>query len=170
MNRPLTHLKRRGQRPQPLWSERGYALIAWLVVIAIISVAAWAFASRWSDQFRQQQEIDLLRIGNDLAGALKTYRLQAVGGGRSHPLELVDLLEDRRAFGTLRHLRRIELDPITRSPQWGIVRSNDGGISGVYSLSADRPLRQLPLVLEHADLPAAKRYSDWVFTPRGERP
>lgn len=59
----------------------------------------------------------------------------------SGPLDLKDLLEDRRSGKVQRHLRRLYSDPITGSPRWGLIRSVDGRIAGVYSLSDAEPLR-----------------------------
>lgn len=138
-------------------------------MVAFAAAAASMVVSRWSDELRREREQDLLRIGNDIAGAIAAYRDASAGSARKYPPQLEDLLEDRRAFGTVRHLRRIHPDPVTRAP-WGVVRSPDGGVMGVYSASEDAPMRRLATSLEHVDLAAAVRYAQWQFVPRERKP
>lgn len=64
------------------------------------------------------------------------------------PLELQDLLEDRRSGKLVRHLRQIYRDPLTGSYLWGLQRGPDGRITGIYSRSDAAPLR-LSLGITH---------------------
>jgi type II secretory pathway pseudopilin PulG len=57
------------------------------------------------------------------------------------PRELKDLLEDRRTGKLVRHLRQLYPDPIT-GLRWGVQRSADGRVTGVYSISGDHPVRR----------------------------
>lgn len=74
------------------------------------------------------------------------------------PLELKDLLEDRRSGKLVRHLRQVYRDPITDSNLWGLDRGPDGRIRGIYSRSDAKPLREALGV---------ERYRDLVFSSSG---
>lgn len=147
-------------------SQRGYLMLAWLAAAALASAAASMLVTRWADELRREREQELLAVGDEIAGAIRAYALASAGSEMKHPPELSDLLEDRRAFGTLRHLRRIMPDPVTRSTRWGLVRAADGGIAGVFSRSDEPPMRKTPVRLANVDLPVASRLSDWRFVPR----
>ena len=41
-----------------------------------------------------------------------------------------------------------------------------GNIMGLHSKSEQRPWARVAMKLEFADLAAAERYADWIFTPR----
>ncbi|HYE71058.1 MAG TPA: type II secretion system protein [Aquabacterium sp.] len=150
----------------PRRSQRGFVLVAWLIVVALFAATASMAAVRWSDELRREREQELLRLGDEIAGAIASYRAASAGSARKYPPQLEDLLEDRRAFGTLRHLRRLSGDPVMRGAAWGVVRAPDGGVMGVYSTSTDTPMRRIAIRLQHADLPAVGRYAEWHFVPR----
>lgn len=86
------------------------------------------------------------------AGAAASQASSPIAG----PMELRDLLEDRRTGKLVRHLRQLYADPLTNSPTWGLQRSTDGRITGVYSLSTEAPVRSSLGV---------ERYQDLVFSP-----
>lgn len=141
-------------------------MLVLLAAVAVLSASSLTLVTRWSDQVRREQEQALLEVGDEYAGAIASYYRASTDAERRYPLALDDLLYDRRAFGLVRHLRRLSPDPITKSDRWGIVRAADGGIMGVYSLSNAEPMRQVPVTLSHAVLPAARSYSDWKFIPQ----
>ncbi|MDR7335399.1 type II secretion system protein [Roseateles asaccharophilus] len=141
-------------------------LIAALVLLAAMAASASVVAARWADEAQREREQELLRIGNEIAGALAAYAKDSAGSTYSRPRELEALLEDRRAFGIKRYLRRIEPDPMTGQPAWGVIRAEDGGIAGVFSHGEKRPFLRVPRALSHVDLPVVDRYADWKFTPR----
>ncbi|MFY9316607.1 MAG: type II secretion system protein, partial [Burkholderiales bacterium] len=64
-----------------------------------------------------------------------------------------DLLEDKRYLTVQRYLRRVYADPITGKADWGLVPAPGGGIMGVYSTAAAKPVRDL----------GAASYRDWKF-------
>jgi hypothetical protein len=141
-------------------------LVTALILLAAMAAGASIVAARWSDETQRERELELLRIGNQIAAALAAYAADSAGNARSHPQELDALLEDRRAFGLQRYLRTIEADPMTGSKNWGVIRATDGGVAGIYSRAEGRPFLRVPRVLSHVDLPVVDRYSDWKFMPR----
>lgn len=141
-------------------------LLMLLIAAATVAAAASMLVTRWSDELRREQEQELLRVGDEIAGAIASYRRASAGSTIKHPPELEDLLEDRRAFGTLRHLRRVYADPTTRGAAWSVMRAGDGGIVGVYSRNEAAPMRQVAIKLRHVDLAPATSYAQWRFVPR----
>lgn len=143
--------------------QQGYALLAMMILVAAVFAGSLTVVTRWSDAIHREREQELLQVGDEIAAAIASYHAASAGGTKRFPPELADLLLDRRAFGLMRHLRRIRPDPMTRSSNWGVVRADDGGIMGVYSLSTEVPMRETPVTLTHTRLAAAQRYADWKF-------
>ena len=52
---------------------------------------------------------------------------------------------------------------MTNSGQWGTLKAPDGGIMGVYSLSAAEPLKKAGFRDSYAEFKDAKTYRDWKF-------
>jgi hypothetical protein len=69
---------------------------------------------------------------------------------------------------TLRHLRKVYSDPVNPGQPWGLLRDEEGRIRGVHSLSPTAPLAQGAVLLDDAELPAARRYSDWKFIAKAK--
>jgi hypothetical protein len=140
--------------------------MAMMMMVAVVAAGSLTVVTRWSDDIHREREQELLRVGDEIAGAIAQYYQASAGGTKRYPPQLDDLLSDRRAFGLVRYLRRIPPDPMTRSTAWGVVRAEDGGIMGVYSVSTEAPMREVPVTLDHTQLPAARRYADWKFSAR----
>jgi type II secretory pathway pseudopilin PulG len=142
---------------------------AWVVVLMALALAsaAWAVvAQRWSDKMSREKERQLLRVGDAYAQALAAYRASSPGSDKRYPDALEQLVLDTRFVGTRRHLRQLYPDPMTGQPDWVLLRDARGDISGLRSRSERQPWVRVPQRLESTDLPAAERYTDWVFTPR----
>lgn len=140
--------------------QGGFAYLYLLFAVAIVSVALLAEASLRHYEVRRQEEAELIRIGREFRSALISYR--ASGNIRELPASLEDLLLDRRLGEDRRHLRRIYHDPMTRSPEWGLVREG-GRIVGVHSLSPREPLKVAGFDPEEAHFEGVSRYNEWQF-------
>ena len=141
-----------------------------LLTLAMVSAAASVVAARWADQDARTREQHLLRIGDQYARALADYLAAAPGQDRRPPQQLQQLLLDTRFAGTRRHLRALYPDPVTGRPDWVLVRDARGDIIGLHSASVAQPWAQVALSLAHCELPAARRYADWVFQPSPPSP
>jgi len=147
---------------------QGYALLMLLLALAVISLAAASYFELGQFSHRRQAELELLHKGAQMEAALDSYAKATRGGQTRWPQRLEDLLRDPRyPKMIIRHLRQIEVDPMTGKKEWGLVWSEDGkGIVGVHSLSEQKPVmtRFSPEFASFKDLP---RYADWVF---GQQP
>ena len=147
----------------PSRAERGFTFIALLVAMLLLSLATQGVMTSVSQQAQREREADLLRIGQIYAQAIGAYYEASPGVVRRWPTSLEDLLEDKRLVTIKRHLREIYPDPMTRTANWGLIRDQEGGITGVHSLSDVKPIRAGIVDLATAMLPPASRYSDWQF-------
>ena len=79
------------------------------------------------------------------------------------PLELTELVDDRRT-GTRRvHLRRIYPDPLTGSTAWGLSRNAEGRFVGVYSRAPGTPRMRSGFSAEYKAFDNSMCYSEWLF-------
>ena len=154
------------QACHPYQRMAGFTLVWVLAAIAILSVGLAAIGPQWADQAHREREQDLLRVGQLYAQALAHYRAVSPGSLKQYPSDLQQLLLDNRFVGTQRHLRKLYPDPLDPARPWGLMRGPDGGILGVFSQSADAPLRRESLDLEGLVLPIAQRYDEWKFIAR----
>lgn len=146
--------------------QRGFTYFIMLFALAIFGIGLAALGETWSAASQRDKEEELIRIGDAYVRAIREYYLRSPGTPKTYPMRLDELLEDRRFVGVERHLRRVYLDPITNTADWGLVRAPDGGIAGVYSLSEKAPLRRQTLILANAASISGERYTDWKFVYR----
>lgn len=115
---------------------------------------------------RRDAEQELLQKGLRLSHALDSYAVgQGAGQTDAAPQSMEDLLRDKRfPTKTVRHLRKIEVDPITGRAEWGIVRGKNGkDIVGFYSLSDATPVQTTGFPEMWEDFEGKSRYREWVF-------
>ena len=143
--------------------QSGIVLVALLLAMMFSAVLAMAGAEAWSTAVHRERETELLFVGKQYRLAIRSYYLGApTGQARVFPAQLDDLLEDKRYPVPVHHLRRLYLDPITGTANWGVVRVGDR-ISGVYSQSEDKPLKQTLFDPSEALFEARESYKDWAF-------
>jgi len=148
--------------------ERGYIYIWMLFAVMLTGVMLAAAGLVWQTEIRREKEQELLFAGDQFKRAIESYynaSQAAVEGGGGYPESLEQLLKDERLPDIRRHLRKIYNDPLTNSRDWGLIRQENGGITGVYSLSTDRPIKQANFPAEYAAFENAESYQSWKFTP-----
>ena len=145
-------------------AHRGYALLMMLLMLAVIGLVAASQLQLGQFGQRRVAELQLLEVGARMEAALESYARLGQGGRAVMPTRLEDLLRDPRfPKQVVRHLRKIEVDPITGQPSWGVVWSEDGkGIIGFHSLSEQKPVMTL-FGADRAHFKDLPKYSDWVF-------
>jgi len=145
-------------------SEQGFAYLWVLLLVAFMGISLTAIVQVDATLAQRDKERELLSIGRQFRQALGRYHaIKAQGGRQEYPQSLDDLLRDPRAPGTVRHLRRIFVDPMNGKPEWGLVRVA-GRIVGVHSLSSGVPIKQDGFEAEDAGFRGKQAYSDWAFT------
>jgi type II secretory pathway pseudopilin PulG len=141
--------------------QKGFTYLTVLFVLAMMSGGLALIGEVWHTSNVREKEAELLHIGNEYRKAIQRYYLYQ--NRRQYPKSLADLAKDSREPGTLRHLRRVYPDPITGGEEWGFVKSADGGIAGVHSLSEAEPLKTGGFAVRDATFEGKTKYSDWQF-------
>jgi type II secretory pathway pseudopilin PulG len=142
--------------------SEGFTYIGVLVLVAVLGLGLAVTGELWHTVRKREKEAELIFIGEQFRAALTSY-YETSGGARRYPQSLAELTEDRRGLVARRHLRKMYRDPMTGKAEWGVVKHPDGGIVGVHSLSADRPLKTGDFAAGSKALADAARYSEWVF-------
>lgn len=143
--------------------QAGFTYFGVLFIVALLGAALAGTGPVWATLVQREHERELLWVGTQYAQALRSYYRSSPGVAQ-YPMELRDLLEDPRFPNVRRHLRRLYPDPLTNGGEWGLVRSFEGRIVGVYSLSTRKPLKQARFPAQWAEFEGMGSYADWRFT------
>jgi type II secretory pathway pseudopilin PulG len=138
--------------------QRGAVLLTVLVALTLLGLSAGIAGSSWKSVMQRAREQELLFRGDQYRRAIASYH--AARGG--YPQRLEDLLKDPRALHTLRHLRRLYLDPMT-GRAFETIRDKGGRIKGVYSASTLHPFKKEGFAEPYKDFAKAVTYRDWRF-------
>ena len=159
----------------PPGRSAGFTYIGLLVAIVLFGLGSVGAARVLASAERQEREHELLFVGAQFRSAIASYYAAVPGAGR-YPPTMADLLQDPRFPGLRRHLRRIFVDLITGTAEWGLVQAPQGGIMGVYSLSTREPSKRANFEGPNANFnamaqrvtPESYSYRDWqfVYLPR----
>ena len=163
---------------RPSGRGAGFTYIGLLVAIVLFGLGSVGAARVLASAERQEREHELLFVGAQFRSAIASYYAAIPGAGR-YPPTMADLLQDPRLPGLRRHLRRIFVDPITGTTEWGLVPAPQGGIMGVYSLSTREPAKRANFEVPNDSFnamtqrvtPESYSYRDWqfVYLPRSIR-
>ena len=161
---------RTGERSVPAarHRQRGFGYIGVLFAVAALGIGLAATGELWSTTAQREREAELLRVGAEFRRAIAAYYASTRTGMPAFPARLEELLEDRRGPALRRHLRRIYVDPMTGTQDWGLIEGADGRIRGVFSRSEHSPLRSTGFTSVDKGFVTARNYGDWrfEFTPR----
>jgi type II secretory pathway pseudopilin PulG len=150
-------------------AQAGFTYVGMIVFVTIIGLVGAATLKVGALLQRAEAENELLAIGAEFSAALASYAQATPPGQPAQPASLEALLRDPRFPSPRRHLRRIFVDPITGSAEWGLVRAAEGGpILGVYSLSQARPLKIANFDARFVNFEHKEHLSDWKFTASGQ--
>jgi type II secretory pathway pseudopilin PulG len=146
--------------------QQGYAYLALLGFVAVAGIGLAVLAQVWSTASQRERERELLFIGQQYRKAIASYYDESPGA-KQYPRSLDDLLDDKRFPTPTRHLRRLYLDPMSGSSEWGLVLHQEW-IIGVYSLSEARPIKTAQFSPQDAAFVDAEHYTDWRFVHKLE--
>ncbi len=156
-------------------TDKGFIYIWALYSIAIFGIVSAGIGHVWQTKVQREKERELLFVGEQFRKAIMSYYNDAANGPQQYPESLQDLLIDRRSSTPKRHLRKIFLDPMTNSYEWGLIKESvseqaaginlmDGTrIIGVYSRSKKVPIKVKNFPDNYAAFTKAESYQDWQF-------
>lgn len=151
----MTHCK--------LAHQRGFTYLWVLLLVAVMGVGLTVAAELDATAARRDRERELLAIGRQFQTAIgRYYEGQGTGVVKEYPATLDDLLQDRRVPGIRRHLRKVFVDPMTASAEWGLVTVG-GRVAGVHSLATGTPIKQDNFMPEQMNLRGKQTYAEWLF-------
>ncbi|WP_231408850.1 type II secretion system protein [Ralstonia solanacearum] len=133
-------------------------MLTLLIALMLASIALLAGMDVWALQRQRQQEEALLFVGNQYRQAIERYYL----AGRSLPMSIDDLIDDKRFPVPLHHLRRAYADPLTGRNDWELLRDGTG-IYGIHSRSDGVPIQRANFSARYAFFANAQTYADWQF-------
>lgn len=161
----MVHFTINGDRRPRNYSltERGYIYLWTLFAVALAGIVLSGVGPMWQIQSQREKEMELLFVGDQFRRAIESYYDNSTGKTKRYPESLEQLLEDRSSLVIRRHLRKIFLDPMTNSAEWGLIEQADTGITGIYSQSTKIPLKRANFPEDYASFSEAKSYKDWKF-------
>ena len=145
--------------------EGGFTYLLLLIAIATISAVAALSLQHGRSLAQRDKEAELLYVGGEFRSALQSFSAATPAGERARPRSLDQLVRDDRGAVVRRHLRRVFVDPLIGTTEWGIVRDVSGEIVGVFSLAPGAPIKQENFDPPYESFRLAKAYSDWIFSP-----
>lgn len=142
--------------------QSGFTYIGVMIFVSLLGVGLSGVGQIWAQVVKREREQELLFIGNQFRTAINQFNKNSPGTDRNIN-SLQDLLRDPRYPGAVRYLRKMYLDPITGSTDWGVVVNQNGSITGVYSLSEDTPFKKHNFSAVNQSFEGKNKYSEWVF-------
>ena len=139
-----------------------------LLTVALIGLGLVGAADVYVSTLQREHETELLAIGEQFRSAIRSY-YQANAPTSSqlavdrYPRSLDDLLLDTRVPNVRRHLRKVFVDPMTGTAEWGLIRMGDR-VVGVHSLSTKAAIKQAGFEPEDFALTGRLTVGDWWFT------
>lgn len=147
--------------------QQGSAYLWLLLVLFLMAIGLGRALDIYHVTIQRYKEAELLYAGTKYRDAIASYYMGSPGGSHQYPATLQDLLVDTRYFTLRRHLRRQYVDPFAPDQSWGLIRNQEGQITGVFSRTSGDPFKQdnFPSGLE--SFRGAKAHSEWrfVYTP-----
>src|SRR5215831_2741354 len=116
-----------------LSSERGYTLVALLLVMSLLALFAVAAAENVRQQAQREREKEAIFRGEQVADAIRSYyRYRGAQGVQSLPTSIDQLLEGiPRGTKKLQILRsEAARDPLSKSGEWKLIDPTSQDIAG----------------------------------------
>ncbi|MFZ2266972.1 MAG: type II secretion system protein [Azonexus sp.] len=144
--------------------QSGFTYIAVMIGIAIMGAGLAAVGTVWHTMVQRDHEKELLYVGQQFRLALKRYYL----AHQRYPVSLEKLVQDDGTVAVKHHLRKLYIDPMTGTTDWGIVKLPNEQIVGVYSRSEESPLKMAGFRTRDTLFEEKGKYSEWVFMADGQ--
>lgn len=143
--------------------QQGFTYLGLLFAIALMGATLALTGVVWHAAQKREKERQLLFVGNQYRQAIAAYYNHSPGSVKQFPNTLSELLKDPRQLVPTRYLRRVYPDPVTGKAEWGLIKTRDGRIMGVFSLSEDEPVKQSNFREADKELEGKMRYTEWRF-------
>lgn len=144
--------------------QQGFTYLGLIVFLFIVGLVGAATLKVDALLRRAQLERELLETGAQFSAALTSYARATPRGQPPQPRTLDELLRDQRFPNPRRHLRKVFIDPVTGTAEWGLVTAGEGGrILGVHSLSQATPLKQANFDPRFSGFEHREHLSEWRF-------
>ncbi len=116
--------------------QHGFSLIELIVTVTLIAIIAGLAVPLARNSIRRQQEVELRRALREMRVAIDRFKeasdlglIEVTLGTEGYPEDLEILVEGVDQIGAvdrrLRFLRRILVDPMTNSEEWGLRSYQD---------------------------------------------
>ena len=116
--------------------QNGFSLIELIVTVTLIAIIAGLAVPLARNSIRRQQEVELRRALREMRVAIDRFKeasdlglIEVTLGTEGYPEDLEILVEGVDQIGAvdrrLRFLRRILVDPMTNSTEWGLRSYQD---------------------------------------------
>lgn len=145
-------------------SHSGFAYLYLLLTIMVMGILLSVAGSSWKQIMQREAEAELLFRGMQIQEAIRRWHQPKAGSQHiATPLnDLKDLLRDPRTPATVRHLRRLYTDPITKG-EWTLIKDSARGIVGVASSSKQPVIKKGNFPEELLTFANRERYDEWQF-------
>ncbi|MFL6707814.1 MAG: type II secretion system protein [Massilia sp.] len=151
--------------------QAGFTYLGLIIFVTVLGLVGAATLKIDALLRRAAAEEELLTVGAAFADALTSYAAATRQGQPTQPPSLNELLRDPRSPAVRRHLRKIYIDPMTGTTDWGIVWLADGkGVLGVYSKSQAAPLKIANFDPKLVGFEGKLHVSEWRFVATGPAP
>ena len=151
------------------YKNQGFTYIGVLIILAVMMTALGAATEVWHSVMQREKEQELLFVGHQFRDAIGEYYARS---GNRFPPNLEALLESSNLGPKkVRFLRKLYIDPMTGNNKWGLVTGLDAKVTGVYSLSEEKPFKTSGFINADIELEKAETYADWkfVYIPKTQR-
>jgi type II secretory pathway pseudopilin PulG len=116
--------------------ERGYALVALLIVISLMALFAMAATANVKQQAQREREKEAIFRGEQVADAIGSYyRSKGASGVNSLPTNMDQLLEGIQIAGRTKKLQILRTsaakDPLSSSGEWKFITPSSQDMAGL---------------------------------------
>jgi type II secretory pathway pseudopilin PulG len=146
-----------------MYRGKGFTYIWMLFAVALAGIVLAGAGQLWHHESWRDKEKELMFAGDQFRQAIGSYYESSPGIPKYYPDSLEKLLADDRFPIVKRHLRKIFFDPMTGTTKWGLIRQPGTGITGVYSLSTQQPIKRANFSERYKSFTGAVSYKDWRF-------
>lgn len=125
---PTAHFMKNGDHMPRL--ENGFVYLWALFSVVLAGIVMAGAGQVWQAKSQRDKEAELMFIGEEFRKAIMSYHNSS---NKQYPSSLEDLLKDERSPNIKRHLRKIYVDPITNTAEWGFVDESQANTASAAS-------------------------------------